>query len=669
MLSLPRPVLGFDTETELIRPGCQAPHLICAAFSDKETAELVHWTEARPYVVAMLESDYTLVGHNIAYDMGVCAALWPELLPLIFSVYEADRITDTGIRDKLQHIGLGVYRGFERVDGAVVKLKYSLGDVAERRCGIKLEKEGGWRLRYGELKDVPLAFWPEEARQYALGDPIATLMVYEHQEGDGQYLLEDQFRQTRAEWWLHLMSCWGLHTDEAGVQEFARLIKQKYDRNCEELIAADLLKVKKTKRKATGLVEVEIQRNTKAAKARMEEVCRKRGVKPDRTAPSDKHPMGQIQLDSDCCERSEDPLLIKYSEQSSLSKQLSTDIPLLEQGMYLPIQPNFEVLLTTGRTASSPNVQNLPTSIGMRECFVPRFGHLYASADYSQFELRTVSQVLISCVLNGAPCRLAEALNTGIDPHLEIARRILGVTYEEAKAKQKSQDLFPGTNETWKSKVYYARQASKVLNFGRPGGIGPERLVHYARNNYGVILVPPSDHKNSGDCLCAACLVDFWTQSWPEFQLYFKWIGDQTNERVPRIKQLFSNRYRGDVGFTDACNTMFQGLAADAAKAAGFLIAKACYVDSASPLFGARMVNFVHDEFILEVRDDDRAADAAEELARLMVVGASPFLPDVPPKVEPQLARRWSKQAETIRDEKGRLIPWDFPGGIIPRAA
>lgn len=660
-------VLAFDTETELIRPGCHAPHLICAAFSDRETAELVHWTEARRYVVAMLESDYLLVGHNIAYDFGVVAAMWPELLPLIFSVYEADRITDTGIREKLQHIGLGVYRGFERVDGAFVKLEYSLGDIAERRCGIKLDKEGGWRLRYGELKDVPLSFWPEEAKQYALGDPIATLMVYEHQDGDGKYLLEDQFRQTRSEWWLHLMSCWGLHTDEAGVREFKRILQQKYDKNCEELIAADLLKVKKTKRKATGLIEVEIQRNTKKAKARMEEVCRARGVQPDRTQPSKKHPEGQIQLNSDCCERSEDPLLIKYSEQASLSKQLTTDIPLLEQGMHVPIQPHFEVLLNTGRTASKPNVQNLPTSIGMRECFVPRPGFVYASADYSGFELRTVSQVMISCVLNGAPCRLAEALNAGVDVHLEMARRILGVTYEEAKAKQKSQELFPGTDETWKSKVYYARQSSKCANFGFPGGLGPERLVHYARNNYGVILAPPSAHSGK-NCVCAACLKEYWLESWPEFQLYFKWIGDQTNERVSRIKQLFSNRYRGDVGFTDGANGMFQALAADAAKAAGFLIAKACYVDEASPLFGSRPVNFIHDEVLVETPDTSNAAVAAEELARLMVVGASPFLPDVPPVVEPQLSRRWSKQAETIRDENGRLVPWDFPGGVIPRS-
>jgi hypothetical protein len=106
-------------------------------------------------------------------------------------------------------------------------------------------------------------------------------------------------------------------------------------------------------------------------------------------------------------------------------------------------------------------------------------------------------------------------------------------------------------------------------------------------------------------------------------------------------------------------------LGADAAKAAGYLIARACYYDKTSPLYGCRIVNFVHDEWILEVPDDEGwvlATAAANELSRLMVLGASPFVPDVPMGAEPQLMRRWSKQAKRLVDEKtGNLIPWDLP--------
>jgi hypothetical protein len=77
-------------------------------------------------------------------------------------------------------------------------------------------------------------------------------------------------------------------------------------------------------------------------------------------------------------------------------------------------------------------------------------------------------------------------------------------------------------------------------------------------------------------------------------------------------------------------------------------------------------VLFAHDEFVTEVRDDERAADAAEEQARLMVAGAKVFLPDLDVKAEPVLMRRYSKEAEPRRDASGRLVPWDFPGGVVP---
>jgi hypothetical protein len=48
-------------------------------------------------------------------------------------------------------------------------------------------------------------------------------------------------------------------------------------------------------------------------------------------------------------------------------------------------------------------------------------------------------------------------------------------------------------------------------------------------------------------------------------------------------------------------------------------------------MFGSRLVNFVHDEFIAEViADPVRASDAVREMCRLMMVGANRWLPDVP---------------------------------------
>jgi hypothetical protein len=87
------------------------------------------------------------------------------------------------------------------------------------------------------------------------------------------------------------------------------------------------------------------------------------------------------------------------------------------------------------------------------------------------------------------------------------------------------------------------------------------------------------------------------------------------------------------------------------------LVSRACYAESASVLYGSRICNMIHDELIVEVTDDESAHDKAIELGRLMVLGANEFLPDVPARVEPLLARCWSKKSKPVFKD-GRLVPW-----------
>lgn len=609
-------IVAFDTETALIAPGRLAPPLVCISWAKDEDSGLLHHadSQAREFVEELLKAD-TVVGHNVAYDMAVFAAKWPDLLPRIFAAYADSRITDTMLREKLQHIALGVYRGYKKVNGETVKLGYSLADVAKRRLGRDLDKTT-WRTGYAELSDIPLHEWPEGARQYAIYDAMTTYAIWQDQEAEGRELLADQYRQARAAWWLHLASAWGLKTDAEGVRRFKEQIET-------DLRTAQAVCIR------AGVVRTNGTRDTKAAARLMEAACREKGIEAARTEK------GAVALDRGSCEKVGHPILTAYAELSSLSKQLSTDVPLLLSGETTPIQARFETLLETGRTSSSPNIQNLPRKGGMRECFVPRAGYVFAAADYEQMELRTVAQV---CLARFGYSRLAEALNAGIDPHLEMAARIVGVSYEQALRRKKEGD------ET----IDNARQTAKVANFGFPGGLGAGRLVEFARGTYGVNLSEVE----------AQQLKAVWLQSWPEFRDYFNWIGGVCDELNPTIEQLYVGRRRGGVSYTEACNSMFQGLAADAAKNAGFLVSRACYVEPSSPLYGSRIVNFVHDEIIIEA-PEEKAHEAAMELARLMVDGASVLMPDVPPKVEPLLMRRWSKKAKPLKDEQGRLVPWN----------
>jgi hypothetical protein len=654
---------SFDTETALMRPYRLAPPLACVSWARGGEYGLLHVREARDFVLRMLNSGEVLSAFNAAYDMTVFCAEWPDMVPLIFDVYWANRVSDTMLREQLKDIAEGTFRWGED-EGDTVRLNYNLEEVARRRCGVKLEK-GTWQLRFGELIEVPLEQWPEEAKSYAVLDARANDGVWhvqqrEDEQRDVSYFL-DEFRQSRAAFWLHLMSCWGFHTSEPEVRAFAQKAQQNYERLRDELVIAGIVKksvkrdgsVKYTKKKAPvqDLVEQEANRKskhvplTKTAEARLKkllEIADSEKVPAKRAAIQRRIDacLQSVATDKDVCSRADHPLLKKYAELSHWEHVLGLDVPLVQMGVRTPIHGKFG-LADTGRTTSSVhfgkgNTQNWSTSNGMRECAMPRPGYVYAIGDYSGFELRTWSQI---CMWMFGRSKMAKMLNEGLDPHLEMASKILHIDYDVAKA---------GFAQDPKGQVYLARQTGKVGNFGLPGGLGALRLVEYGRKNYNVIITPEEAYD----------LKEFWLKAWPEASQYLAEIKSYIDKGYRRAKMYKSERYRGGLVFTEYANGFFQALAADAAKRAGFLIARACYADPTSILYGSRPAMFIHDEFVLEVLDDELASDKAHELARLMVEGASLFLPDVLPVVEPLLARRWSKGAKPVF-ANGRLVPWD----------
>ena len=647
--------LAWDTETARFGPGMMAPPLSCISWMQEGDVGLLGHKDGVAWLRAKLQDPHTLhVGHHIAYDMAVAAAEDPSLIPLIFRAYRENRVTDTMLRQMLLDNAMGKFRGFwlRTVDGdghyheRFVKLYYSLDACYHRVTKKHLDKDT-YRLHYGELRGVPIDMWPMGAREYPLMDGRATMAVFEWQEKlceqiKGAYAatqthiespdpLADQFAQARAAWWIQLMSVWGIRTEpdrvdavEADVQE--RLAELR------ELL------------QPTGLVRSNGSRNTKAAQARMLAVM---GGK-DNCKLTEKQ---NIQLDEDACNDSGDPILKAYARISSLGNVLSKDLKALRRGKVLPIHSKFNSFMATGRTSSSdPNLQNIRRLKGLRECFVPRPGKVFLDADYDGLELRTLAQTCIELV---GYSKLGEALNAGDDPHLRVAAQMLGISYEEAKERHDAGD----------EEVDDARQLGKVANFGFPGGLGYETLVEFAKG-YGVTI----------DVEAAKKLKETWVKAFPEMERYFQIISGygQTDPEDPdwvlhSIEQLYTKRLRGDCTYTAACNSYFQGLGADATKAAGFLIAYECYVDTTSPLFGCRIVNYIHDQFILEC-DEDKAHDAAYRLADLMVKGAAPFLPDVPATVsKPVVCRFWSKKAKQVFDEKGRLIPWEAEFEIAQR--
>ncbi len=621
-------MISFDLETDLIARPVAAPAPVCIQWCDREPAHDLDASLSlidRDLVWKQLHSGQTMIGHGVAYDFACLMAWEPDFIRPVFDLYDAGLAEDTLLNQKLLDIATGRLRYHKKVTG------YDLGAIAGRH-GIAVDKSDPWRLRYSELRDVPIELWPPSAVEYCLRDATAPWQVRAAQQTLDQAWAarmgspifgEQPASQARAALALHLASAWGVRTDAA---------------RCDQLIAkteAYLVRAKSRLVRAR-LVRTDGSKDTKAAKAYAVKQWEKQGVPPPLTKT------GQISLDADARELLGSPLLDLYGDYTT-QDAIRTKVRALRAGDVLPLQAGFDPLLVTGRTSSyqpgedsaliGMQLQNFHRKFGIRECIVARGDKCFISIDYNSAELHTLAQCLLDLF---GYSRLAELLNQGLDVHLWFAAQVLGITYEEALARKKDPD------------VKGMRQWAKPCNFGFPGGMGAKKFVIYARS-YGVHLTLAQ----------ARDLRDRWLRAFPEMAEYFRWVGAKTDARdTCTILHTRSGFWRGGCYYTDACNSQFQHLQAHASKAGLWEVSKRCYAIEDSPLYGFRIWNHVHDENIFEGAIE-RAHDAAWEGTRVMVDTFNRFVPDVPVRAEPALMLRWYKDAERAEDSNGRLIPWE----------
>ena len=670
-----------------------APKPVCMTwqFAGEAAPSITHHTDCERLLRGWLEDPEVLfVGHNVAFDFAVVLEAWPHLNKLIFAAYEANRVTDTMVRSWLIDNACGIYRGVVKANGYRVPITYDLEREAKRRANIVLKKDE-WRLSYGEFIDTPLDGWVAKARDvqtraavrlaeidaltptlkkdelkahkkqidslrsmvdgdpgqclvYPLEDARATLAVFQAQEKHAHFL-KDQYRQTFAYFALYLSSCWGIRTNPDAIEVLWKRVQEKFEEMDEELQLA-------------GLVRPDGTRDTKAAKERMIRICRDGAMSVVRTEAHFKEdaPCGgrddceeHVCLDGDACERSEDLLLMHYAERTTLAKQLANDIPAMKIGAYTPLHTRYGFAATGRTTSSSPkivpgtNIQNISKHFGFREVYVPRPGHVFLDLDYPTLEAFCLAQC---CVAWLGFSRMAEALNAGLDIHMQVAAQILGSTYEECIANAHLPE------------VKKARSLAKPLNFGLPGGMGVDTFLTATRKSMGRVAF----EKLGLTVERTKELKKIWFETWPEMVGYFA----RANELCGKggrasVETLFTGRTRGNATYCATNNNGFQALGSDCAKRAACLIATAQYADEESPLWNTRTVAFVHDQFLIEALDNELAHDAAVECARLMAVGANEFLPDVPipeDRIKPAMSRVWSKDAVGVLDARGRLVPW-----------
>ncbi len=624
--------IAADIEGELFRPGVMAPRLACTSWAEGQACGLLHATESRAWVEALLDApSVRLVGQFFAYDTATWCAEFQDLsfVQKVFAAYDADRITDVKVRQQLIDIGKGQFRGkFASDNKTWIKFGYGLDDHARRHLGYglnKKEEDGSYRLKFGEYISLPLSEWPQGAKDYAVGDAVTTLAVYNVQEREHPALLVDQYNQARYSFSQHLTSVHGIRTRAEGVA--ALRVK-----TMEDLVESE------RELEAAGLV-VKGKRKLAPTKAYMVKVCEREGLRVRLTKETKTSKGGGISLDEEACLATGDPLLAHYTKFSSLGRVLSTDIKMLAAGTVYPVHTRFDLAETTRTTSAKPNLMNPSKKGGIRECFVAREGKVFAQADYPQLELYTWAQC---CMTRFGHSEMAKALNAGIDPHLALAAEIRGVSYAEAMARYQAGD----------GEIKNLRNLSKVANFGIIGGLGAIRLVEYAWGTFGVRITEDQ----------AKDLKRRHANRWPEIVPFFDRVRKLTAnpEKLATTVALGSGRIRSGCKYTEACNDDFQTLGAVCAKRAGWLLARAEYAEPESVLFGSRTVLFLHDEYFVETDDNEKSHDVAFALSETMSKGANEYLPDVPipaSRIEPTLMKFWSKDAKQVFVD-GRLVPW-----------
>lgn len=291
------------------------------------------------------------------------------------------------------------------------------------------------------------------------------------------------------------------------------------------------------------------------------------------------------------------PFFRSYLEFFSLRKLQST---YLEKMKVDVLHPHYNTLVSTGRTSSfDPNFQNFPRDEAIRRCFVPRSGYKLLVADYSTVELCALAQ---TCITKFGFSRMGELINSGADLHRWFASIIL----------KKSEDQVTKQERTY----------AKACNFGFPGGLGVKQFLEYAKHTYGI------------DDLDLKTAKDFkvqWLEAFPEMNSYLSAQGHAY--RTKAISATITGRLRAGCTFTQAKNFPFQGLAADGAKISLFNLITSDF----------RVLNYVHDEFVIELLDDEFLIERRSEAEHIMVQGMRAVCPNVEIRIESEICDYWKK--------------------------
>lgn len=266
-----------------------------------------------------------------------------------------------------------------------------------------------------------------------------------------------------------------------------------------------------------------------------------------------------------------------------------------------------QAVAATGRLSSSdPNLQNIPirTAEGrrIRQAFIAAPGYKLMAADYSQIELRIMAHL-------AQDAGLLHAFQNDLDVHRATAAEVFGVPLEQVSTDQ--------------------RRSAKAINFGLIYGMsafGLAKQIDVARGE-------------------AQAYIDRYFARYPGVLAYMERTRAQAAEQG-YVETLFGRRlYLPEINSKNAAmrkaaertaiNAPMQGTAADIIKRA--MIGVDDWLQQSG--LDARVILQVHDELVVEVRDD--LVDEVQ--ARICPLMSQAAELDVPLLVEAGVGNNWDE--------------------------
>ena len=248
----------------------------------------------------------------------------------------------------------------------------------------------------------------------------------------------------------------------------------------------------------------------------------------------------------------------------------------------------------TGRLASSdPNLQNIPVrgELGreLRRFFIADEGYVLVDADYSQIELRVLAAL-------AEDENMKRAFVEGEDIHTAVAAEVFHMDPDDV-----TPDL---------------RRRAKAVNFGIVYGIGDFSLA----KDLGITRRQAKQYIDNylATYSGVSAYLDRTVEEAKKNGYTTTLFGRRRN--IPELKS--SNRNLRNFGERVAMNSPIQGTAADVIKIAMIRVNRALKESG----LDARLIMQVHDELILEAREDC-ASEAGELLVREMEAAVTLSVP------------------------------------------